>query len=664
MKTLTGSALALILPSLCCVKPALAAEQRWALASPDGNVVATLALTAPQQVAEYPADKVRLYYRIEHGAEENRTEILPWSPLGITRDDQAFVDGLEFQGQSEVAAIDEAYTLPHGKRRVCRSLARQQAFTFENAGGARVVVVLRVANDGVAFRYHFLETSSDLHTVRSELTGFRLPADGRAWMTPYQEASKYTPAYEEDYLNGVPVGAESPNEAGWAFPALFEVAEGRWVLLTEAAVDGSYCGCRLENRAPGGVYRIRFPDPGEGNGQGSVEPGSTLPWSTPWRVVMVADSPAGIVESTLLTDLNPPSRVKDTSWIKPGRVAWSWWSDHDSPQDYLKMREFIDLAAEMGWEYFLVDANWTLMDHGDVRQLADYAKGKGVGLFLWYNSGGEHNVVTEKPRGCMKHQSVRRFEFELLRTWGIKGVKIDFFQSDKQNIMALYHDILRDAADYGMMVNFHGCTVPRGWQRTWPHLMTMEAVRGEECYTFARDYPQKAPQYNTILPFTRNAVGPVDYTPCALTDDRYPHLTTNAHELALCLVFESGLLHFADRVSAYRQLPDAPKAFLRDIPVAWDETRYVAGEPGKFVVLARRSRNAWYVGAINGQEGPIRVSVPLDFLSTGTYEALLIGDGTDPRSFGTREITVKAGELVKMALRPYGGGVIRLVPGS
>jgi hypothetical protein len=213
-----------------------------------------------------------------------------------------------------------------------------------------------------------------------------------------------------------------------------------------------------------------------------------------------------------------------------------------------------------------------------------------------------------------------------------------------------------------MMINFHGCTVPRGWERTWPHLMTMEAVRGEECYTFASEYPEKAPQYNTIVPFTRNAVGPVDYTPCAFTDDRYPHLTTNAHELALPIVFESGLLHFADRVSAYRQLPDAPKALLRDVPVVWDDTRYVAGEPGKFVAVARRSGDAWYVGAINGQEEPIRVSVPLDSLGPKGYDALIIGDGKDPRSFGTRQLTVRAGEVITLSLRPRGGAVIHLTP--
>jgi len=640
-----------------------AAEHSWSLASPDEKLVATLALTAPSRVPQYPAGKVRLYYRVEHGPPGERVEVLPWSPLGITHYDADFVDGLEFVAAGKVTAIDETYSLPHGKRVARRHLAQQQTFVFQNPQGAKLELVLRVANDGAALRYHFPGSGNTARTITDELTGFRLPADSRAWIMPYEKATKYTPAYEEYYRCGVPLGTESPYDAGWAFPALFEVAGGRrWVLVTEAAVDGSYCGCRLAKTAPGGVYRIRFPDPEEGHGQGNFQPSVRGPWSTPWRVVMVAESPGRFIESTLVTDLNPPCLVQDTSWIKPGRVAWSWWSDHDSPQDYLKMAPFVDLAAEMGWEYFLVDANWTLMDHGDVRQLAQYAAQKGVGLFLWYNSGGEHNIVTEKPRGCMKAEEVRQSEFKLLRQWGIKGVKIDFFQSDKQDIMALYHDILRDAAEHEIMVNFHGCTLPRGWERTWPHLMTMEAVRGAECYTFASEFPVKAPQHNAIVPFTRNAVGPMDYTPCGFSDDKYPHVTTAAHELALAVVFESGLLHFCDRTSAYRELPPEPKSFLRDVPVAWDDTRFVAGEPGRFVVIARRNQDAWYVGAINGEAGAAQIAVPLGFVGDGRFDATIIGDGDDARSFASRRAVVGSGDVIELSLRPYGGAALRLVP--
>ncbi|MHB8902147.1 MAG: glycoside hydrolase family 97 catalytic domain-containing protein, partial [Thermoguttaceae bacterium] len=404
-----------------------------------------------------------------------------------------------------------------------------------------------------------------------------------------------------------------------------------------------------------GHYRLRFPDPGEGNGVGAVEPSSTLPWMTPWRVIVVGSGLEPVVRSTLVTDLCPPCAIDDTGWIKPGRAAWSWWSDHDSPRDYQKQIEFIDLAAEMGWEYYLVDANWTLMDGGDVRKMARYADSKGVGLLLWYNSGGEHNFVTEKPRGTMTHPFVRDFEFSLLKQWGIKGIKVDFFQSDKQNIMALYQDILRDAARHKLMINFHGCTAPRGWSRTWPNLMSMEAVKGEECYTFAEDYPAKAPWHNTILPFTRNVVGPMDYTPCGFSDDRYPHVTTNAHELALSVVFETGWLHFADRVSAYRELPEGPRQFLRQVPVVWDDTRLIAGEPGKLAVVARRHGTTWYVGGINGENQSKDLDLDLAFLGDGSFRWNLITDGGDGRSFAGKAMTVGSGSPVRVAMLPFGG---------
>ncbi len=640
---------------------ARAEEPPWQLASPDGKLAVTLALMKPEDKTAYPGDEVGLFYRIEHGAEGRRVEVLPWSPLGIVRDDADFTRGLTHQGAGRVREIDETYALAHGKQSKCRARAREQAVSFENADGKPLEVILRAADDGVAFRYRFPNDGDEPRTVVRETTGFRLPADSVAWMAPYSESTKYTPAYEE-YYDRMKAGTRSPHEAGWALPALFRVPGDRWVLLTEAAADGTYCGCRLNREAPHRVYTIRFPDPEEGAGQGEVEPTSKLPWTTPWRVLMVADSLGGIVESTLVTDLNPPSRVEDTSWIEPGRVAWSWWSDHDSPQDYRKMTPFIDLAAEMGWEYFLVDANWTLMDHGNVRQLAEYAQRKGVKLFLWYNSGGEHNIVSEKPRGCMKAAELRDFEFKLLKEWGVAGVKIDFFQSDKQSIMGLYHDILRDAAEHRMMINFHGCTLPRGWGRTWPHLMTMEAVRGAECYTFAREFPRRAPAYNTILPFTRNVVGPMDYTPCAFTDDKYPHVTTVAHELALCVVFESGLLHFADRVSAYRDLPEGPKTFLREVPVAWHEIRFLAGQPGEYCALARRNGDAWYVGAINGVKEPRKLSVSLGFLGKGDYQGVLIADGDGPRRFRSQKLTVRSNGVLDLALLPYGGAAVCLRP--
>lgn len=634
---------------------AAADGERWTLASPDGKLAITVALRS-----EGGAAGARLCYRVEHGGDADRVEVVAWSPLGVVRSDQAFAEGLKLKSLGRVATIDETYSMAHGKRSACHILAHQQTIALANAAGQVMEVVLRAANDGVAFRYRFPGTSSQPVKIEQELTGFQIASDARAWMAPYSEASKWTPAYEEYYENGVAAGAESPKKPGWAFPALFHT-RGRWMLVTEAATDGAYCGCRLAAQAPGGLYRIRFPDPEEGSGQGEVQPSGKLPWAMPWRVLIISDSLAGIAESTLVTDLNPPSRVKDVSWIKPGRAAWSWWSDHDSPQHYNRMIEFIDLAAEMGWEYFLVDANWDIMRGGNFHQLIEYAKKKGVGILLWYNSGGEHNTVSERPRGYMKSREIRRCEFELLRKWGVKGIKVDFFQSDKQNILGLYHEILRDAADHQIMINFHGCTLPRGWERTWPHLMTMEAVKGEECYTFGPEFPAKAPQHNTILPFTRNAVGPMDYTPCAFSDDKHPHLTTNAHELALAVLFETGWLHFADRVSAYRRLPEEPKRLLREVPVAWDETRFVAGEPGKLAALARRKGKDWYVAAVNGENLPKQLTLSLPFLE-GEFQGTLIGDGKDPRSFASQPIELKAGQTLPVSLLPNGGAVARVSP--
>ncbi|MCX5643774.1 MAG: glycoside hydrolase family 97 catalytic domain-containing protein [Phycisphaerae bacterium] len=649
--------LALVVLSM---SPSLWAQGSWKVASPNSQTAITVRLAAG------------LSYEVECAGKA----VLDASPLGITRKDQAFVDGLKLVEAGAVKTIDETYTMTTGKRRVCRNHANEQTLVFQNTGGAKVELIVRAYNDGVAFRYRFPEQSGDKYTVTSEATGFRLPQDGKGsptqnsalgspkmWVHPYDRPSKYTPAYETYFVNGVAAGTASPTEFGWAFPLLFCSGDhSRWVLLTEAGLDGSYCGCHLTQKAAEGVYRIQFPDEAEGNHVGWVEPTWTLPWATPWRVIIVGDSAGDIVESTLVTDVSPACAVKDTSWIKPGRASWSWLFDHDSPQDCTKLKSWVDLAAAMGWEYSLVDANWTQMKNGTIHDLLAYANGKGVGLLFWYNSGGPHNSVSEKPRGLMDDRDIRREEFRLLKKWGAKGVKVDFFQSDKQNIIQLYQDILQDAAEAQIMVNFHGCTLPRGWSRTYPHLMSMEGVRGEECYSFDRQFTTEAPIHNVILPFTRNAVGPMDYTPVMFKDNVYKHLTTYSHELALPLIFESGWLHFAGGVKEYLDLPEAPKTFLQHVPVVWDETRFLAGEPGQYVVLARRSGNQWTVGGINGENAGRDVDVPLSFLAQSRCTMTVIEDGKTPRTFDSETKAVTSQDHLEVRLQPYGGFVATLTP--
>ena len=626
--------------------------------SPNKKITVTLCLSDTGETTNSKKN-IQLEYKIDYTGQE----VISYSPLGIIRADQGFTDNLTLIDTFRTPVINESYTMPHGKRRICRNSYTELRMKLRNNNGAGLEVIARAYNDGVALRYRFPERSNKIYTVTKELTGFKLPSGGKVWLHPYDKASKYTPAYETYYFDSIQVGTTSPNAEGWAFPVLFNNANNsRWGLVTEAGLDPTYCGCHLEQNAPDGLYRIRFPDEGEGNDTGEIDPSSNLPWISPWRVIILGDSLAPIVESTLVTDLNPPSIVKDTSWIKPGRASWSWLFDHDSPQDHDKLLKWIDLAAKMGWEYSLIDANWTIMKNGTIHDLIAYANRKGVGLLLWYNSGGPHNVVTEKPRGTMFSKDVRRFEMAMLKRWGIKGIKVDFFQSDKQNIIKLYHDILKDAADYQIMINFHGCTLPRGWSRTYPHLMAMEAVKGEECYSFDRQYPKMALTLNTILPFTRNVVGPMDYTPVMFWDNVNPHLTTYAHELAQAVVYESGWIHFADGTQAYLELPEAPKQFLKEVPTAWDDTKFVNGYPGKYIIIARRKGNQWFIGGLTGEDKEQEFNLDLSFLDKGTYKATIINDGTKPHTFKTYNKSLTASDKLRITLSKYGGFTAQLKP--
>lgn len=635
------------------------ANGNWTVQSPGGDLALVLTLGP---AAQGPAEGV-FTYTVHRGPRGARGIVVRPSPLGLRRSDEAFVQGLRFVEASRTVTVDESYSVPHGKRRRVRHHARQRTVTFANASGARLEVDLRAADDGVAFRYRFPEQDRATRRLVEETTGFHLPPGTTAWMTPHQPPGRYTPAYE-DYFGEVPAGTAAPTPSGWSFPALFKVDGGRhWVLVTEAGVDHSHCGSRLASEAPDGLYRVRLPEPGEGMGVGEVEPSSALPWTLPWRVLIVGGSLARVVESTLVSDLSPPSTVADTSWVRPGRASWSWWSDSPSPKSERALTEFVDLAAEMGWEYSLVDANWNELPPGALERVLAHARRKGVGILLWYNSGGPHNDVTEAPRDRMHAREARRAELARLREWGVKGVKVDFWHSDKQDRIRQYLDVLRDAADYGLLVNFHGCTLPRGWSRTHPHLMSMEGVMGAEQYKFKASYPEKAAAHNTLLAFTRNVVGPMDYTPVTFTDHKYPRLTTDAHELALSVVFESGIQHYADSVAAYRALPEPARAFLRAVPAAWDDTRLLAGEPGRLAVFARRSGRSWFVGGINGQAAAQSFELDLRFLPAGVYDLTLIVDGKTPRgSLTATTRRVKAGDRVPVSVLARGGFVARVEP--
>jgi hypothetical protein len=491
--------------------------------------------------------------------------------------------------------------------------------------------------------------------VTDELTSFHFKP-GNFWAHPYDAITKWTPAYETYYAGPMPVGTDAPaDKNGWAFPILVE-SQGAWMLVSEAGFDGSYGASHLEEISVGGLYSIREAEAKEAEGYYENTSTSPLPWTLPWRFIAISESLAGVVETSLATDLAAPNKLEDLSWIQPGSSSWSWWSDSDSPQDYDRLVPFVDLAAALGWSYSLVDANWNRMKNGDLEALARYAESKNVGLLVWYNSGGKHNTVEEEPRDLMDTRKARRAEFERISKMGIKGIKVDFFQSDKQEIIGQYIGLLEDAAEFKLVVNTHGCTLPRGWRRTYPNLLTMESVRGGESYKFDSNFPVLAPPHLTIVPFTRNVVGPCDYTPGGFSHHTYPHLTTYGFELALPVLIESGIMHHMDTPAKTLGLPSFAVDFLRSVPVVWDETRYIGGYPGKDAVLARRKGDTWYLAGINGENYAKELSINLAPTNTSPQRVVIFSDGEGPEDLQKTEMDPVDGKLT-IRLEPYGGFV-------
>jgi hypothetical protein len=616
-------------------------ESPWTVVSPDGRL-------AFEIVATRDDGQPALAYRILH----DDTEIVEESRLGIEHT-SGRLSGVFVAAVSDAVAIQETYHLLHGKQRVVEVDARERIATFCNEAGDEGQLVVRVSNDGAAFRYRVTGTPAGESQLTAELTEFHL-GEGHAWIQPHDAATLFTPAYEALYANAIPIGSPEPGPS-WNMPALFHTSD-RWVLIAESDLVPPAVGMHL-SAAADGTYRMVPPEPDEGLGLGDVWPTFDGMWQSPWRVIVVAESLDGIVETTLITDLASPSKIEDTTWITPGRASWSWWSDHDSPQSLPDLYRYADFAAEMGWEHTMVDANWDVHREADIAALAQYARERGIATWLWYNSGGPHNAVTERPRDRMHEAEKRRAEFAKLADWGIAGVKVDFFQSDKPDGIELMWDVLADAADLGIMVNLHGCPVPRGWHRTWPHLMSVEGVRGGEQYAFASEFPETAIWHNTILPYTRNVIGPMDYTPVTISDQLYPHLTSTAHEIALGVLYESGVQHYADSIESYRSLPAEVVDLLTRIPAAWDEIRHVDGFPGTHSVIARRSGDAWYVAGIAGPEA-VDVTINPSWLEE-KRSGMLLQDRVDA-GLDITEIPVIPGTPIGLTIPARGGFVLEI----
>jgi hypothetical protein len=618
---------------------------RWTVASPTG--LAQLTVTLDEDGAVW------------YEAAWRGSGLIAASRLGLEGEEADFASGLALVAPPTPHEVDDRYSLPRGKQRVLRGRATEATVGLRAATGERFDIDLRAYDDAVAVRYRWPDGGDGPArrlVVTAERTEFALAGPGRAWMQPTSPADLGGPAHENLYADGVATGTASPTRS-WDLPAVFEVG-GRWLLISEAGLDAGYCGMRLAAAPQGHRYTMVGPDPGEGLGVGAAQPTVERPWTGPWRFIAFAEQAAGLVESNVVTHLAAPSRIADPSWVRPGRASWSWWAHPSSPRDLSALRRYIDFAAEMGWEYSLVDANWTV--HGDraMRRLARHADSRGVGLLLWYNSGGPNNAVPEQPRDRMFDRPRRRQEMARIAGWGVAGVKVDFFHSDKQESIARYLGILADAAEARLVVSFHGCTIPRGWERTWPNLLTLEAVRGAEWYQSQPAYAAEAVWHNTVLAFTRAVIGPMDYTPVALTDRVVPRLTTTAHELALTVVFESGIVCFADSPESYRASHPAVLDVLRRVPAAWDQTVGLAGAPGAFAVVGRRAGTRWWVAGVNGPRPRGEMALPLDRLGGVSGPWRLVSDGADRDDLTVADVSSQSGGALIVPPLPAGGGFI------
>ena len=646
----TAGRIFVLLLFIFCMYPCSAKENEYSIDSPDRKI----------SVYFRVSDNENACYRVEFSG----TNIIGESKLGIIREDGDFSKGVTLDSTSNIDRVIIYYEMSQGKKRYYSYQGNRKTFHLRNARGEKMDVIFQVSNDSVAFRYYFPEKSETSKKNKEEITSFNFLPGTKAWIQPIAEAKsgwcQTQPSYEEHYKQEVEVGVLPRNDAGWVFPALFNY-DKYWLLISETAPDRNYCGCRLKQYSAGNEFFIGFPQPAEVFPGGPVNPESKLPWYTPWRIIVVGDSLKTIVESTLGTDLANPSKVKNISFAKPGQASWSWIMLKDDSIVYDVQKRFIDFAADMGWEYCLIDANWdTQIGYDKIKALAEYAKSKKVGLILWYNSAGNWNTVNFTPKDKLLTHEDRVKEFKKLKEMGIKGIKVDFFGGDGQSVMAYYQDIFEDAANFGLVVNCHGATLPRGWQHTYRNLLTVEAVKGFEYVTFDQNNADLEPNHCCVLPFTRNVFDPMDFTPVCFTEvPNIKRVTTNGFELALSVVFTSGIQHFALTPEGMAAVPDYVKKFMREIPSSWDDTRFIDGYPGKFVVIARKFKNNWFIAGINGENIEKNINLDLSFLKE-TKKGVLITDGSDNRSFDMQKIAIPSDKPLGIKLKGNGGFVIKV----
>ena len=574
--------------------------------------------------------------------------VSPNGRISLEQRDGRFVLNYRQQHVIDIAASQAALPLKGIKAQRLktdyRMLSGKRLHCTNQANEYRVGdMTVRLYDDGLAYRYE---------SPVKEQAAYVIPEGMKRWMMQWTDGAEGFYPLQTTYkvkaqrsFSAVSKDADG-NCIRWSFPVLLEANDGVFALLTEANIEKGQSASSLYN--DGELFRV-VQDEGENKGH------------SPWRVVIVGTL-GDVVESTLVTDVSEPCKLEDTGWIHPGVVSWVYWAYNHGSDDYNIIKKYSDLAATLHLPYVLIDAEWDRMKDGKtVEDAVNYAKSKGVKPLIWYNSSVGWVDGAPTPKYRLNKPEDREKEFAWCEKIGVAGVKIDFFSGENQKNMDFCIDLMESAARHHLLVNFHGATVPRGWQRTYPNLLSTEGVYGAEWYNNVPTFTKAAASHNATLPFTRNVVGPMDYTPCAFSDSQHPHITSHAHELALTVLFESGLQHLADRPESFLAQPQDVQDFLSLLPAAWDETRFVSGYPGESCVLARRSGNTWYVAGINGTDETKTLSVPLPFIKK-VREATLFADSGSKEQPWSIETIKKLPATV--TCQPRGGFILRITADS
>ena len=604
------------------------------------------------------------------------------SRLGLKASIGDFTAGITIKGQKQ-SRIDQNYEMTRIKTSQVHYVATEAVIAMQNAQGWPLTVTFRVSNHDVAFRYTLHRGQNDTPRcalVYSEASAFNFPQHTTTFICPQSKPmdgwERTKPSYEEEYKADAAMDLPSQYGQGYTFPCLFHVGNDGWVLVSETGTGSNYVGCHLSDYQKDLGYTIAFPNQDEMNGMGSPYAGIPLPGSTPWRTITMGTTLKPIVETTIPYDLVEPL-YQPTHKYKPGRYTWSWLIWQDESCNYDDQVQFVDLAATMGYEYCLVDALWDQrIGREGIEKLSRYACSKGVRLMLWYNSNGMWNDAPQSPVGCMNTSWAREREMKWMEENRIAGIKVDFFGGDKQEMMKLYEDILVDANRHGLQVIFHGCTLPRGWERMYPNYVASEAMLASENVYFTEHHARQEGFELCTYPFTRNAVGSADWGGVLMNThmsrdnkSRHPRYTSNVFEMASALIMQSSINAVVLCPNNLSELQPFELDFLRELPTTWDETRFLDGYPTRYVALARRHGSKWYVGALNGTQEPISMTLDLSMFANQTMNCL-----TDQPLKKSKKAQDNAQQLptpvqkqlkvpqdgkVQITIQPMGGIIIR-----